>query len=651
MLTEGLKYERLEIAELEFHLTDPSRNKGVRIVDFIQRLPTWIPAAVFLIGTLALTSCWNRGPSQSGKLELGGAGIALQASNALLAVTLQNTGNVDASGVEVDAIDADGATLTPSAPIAVGTIRAGAGVPVNATLTKAGLQPGGTYKLSVRGKLQFGSGASERFTLGGFVRVPVASPGSRAANSATAPAHKTGTEVVYPIQTPSVGGEENGSRWSVPVVPNATYLPPSKPASKPQPAPTGDPKGISFNVNQSNGFSGGSPDEPSGATGGGVTFMTANTYGSYSTGGSFTRLNPSSIFQGSKLGTCCDQVVQYIPSIDRFVWLLQGNNTDGMRLATASPAQMKSSNGLSWTYWDLPPTLFSEPSGTGYDYPDLAVGTNYLYIDWDACWKGKPPGCNSGREIVRIPLSQIQSGASLSFNYTTPSDSADAWSAHLSQDTGSEIFWAGHDRNNQIRVFSWPESSGSYSWHEVTINAWPTASLSSTTPDGNDWMSFLSGFPGNGVIGATVASGQVWFAWSAGTNSNFPQPHVEMVEINPSSFSLTQQVQIWNPSYAYGYPSLATNACTQEVGLSLEYGGGGNYENHVVGFWGDFVVYITTNSNVGTTRFGDYVTIRQDPTSSLGGRFFDAFGYGLDQPGATADAHYVVFGRPQCQGR
>ncbi|MGA7202477.1 MAG: hypothetical protein WBX26_11665, partial [Candidatus Cybelea sp.] len=145
--------------------------------------------------------------------------------------------------------------------------------------------------------------------------------------------------------------------------------------------------------------------------------------------------------------------------------------------------------------------------------------------------------------------------------------------------------------------------------------------------------------------------GQVWFAWSAGTNSNFPQPHVEMVEINPSSFSLTQQVQIWNPSYAYGYPSLATNACTQEVGLSLEYGGGGNYENHVVGFWGDFVVYITTNSNVGATRFGDYVTIRQDPTASLGGRFFDAFGYGLDKPGATTDAHYVVFGRPQCQGR
>ena len=108
-------------------------------------------------------------------------------------MTLQNTGNVNASAVEVDAIDAGGATLTPSAPIAVGTIRAGAGVPVNAILTKTGLQPGATYKLSVRGKVQFGSGPSESFTLGGLVRIPVASPGSRAASSATAPAHKTGT--------------------------------------------------------------------------------------------------------------------------------------------------------------------------------------------------------------------------------------------------------------------------------------------------------------------------------------------------------------------------------------------------------------------------------------------------------------------------
>jgi len=38
--------------------------------------------------------------------------------------------------------------------------------------------------------------------------------------------------------------------------------------------------------------------------------------------------------------------------------------------------------------------------------------------------------------------------------------------------------------------------------------------------------------------------------------------------------------------------------------LSFEFGGGPIYENHVVGFWGDFVACITTGSNVGSTGFG-----------------------------------------------
>jgi hypothetical protein len=200
-----------------------------------------------------------------------------------------------------------------------------------------------------------------------------------------------------------------------------------------------------------------------------------------------------------------------------------------------------------------------------------------------------------------------------------------------------------------VRVFSWPESSSSYSWNNVSVGAWANNALSSTTPDSKNWMSFLSGFPGNAITGATVAGGNVWFAWSAGTNGNFAQPHVEMIQLDPSNDSVLQQVQIWNSAYAFGYPALATNACSGEIGLSLEYGGGVDYENHVVGFWGDYVVYVTTSSNLGVTRFGDYVTIRQDPTASLGGAFFDAFGYGLES-GGKADSHYVLFGRSNCKG-
>ena len=206
-------------------------------------------------------------------------------------------------------------------------------------------------------------------------------------------------------------------------------------------------------------------------------------------------------------------------------------------------------------------------------------------------------------------------------------------------------------RQQQDTGFLWAEGSNTYFWRDIEIASWANNTLSSTTPDGQDWLTFLDGFPRNAILGATRSSVEesdtLWFAWSAGTDSNFKRPHVEIVTLDRrDNFRKIQQVQIWNNSYAFAYPALATNACTGEIGLSLEYGGNGNYENHVVGFWGDFLVYITTNSDVGTTRFGDYVTIRRIPLS-LNGAFFDAFGYGLNQVGGTTqtDIRYIVFGR------
>src|ERR671925_670214 len=72
------------------------------------------------------------------------------------------------------------------------------------------------------------------------------------------------------------------------------------------------------------------------------------------------------------------------PSVDRFIWLLQGNN--GFRLASASPATLLSSGATAWTYWNLPSSLFGQPTGTGVDYPDLSVGDNSLYLSWDVGW-------------------------------------------------------------------------------------------------------------------------------------------------------------------------------------------------------------------------------------------------------------------------
>jgi hypothetical protein len=256
--------------------------------------------------------------------------------------------------------------------------------------------------------------------------------------------------------------------------------------------------------------------------------------------------------------------------------------------------------------------------------------------------------------VARTSLVGLQAGGQITVDFTDPTDSDLTRGGHLMQNTGTQIFWAGHNGNNTLRVFSWAEGPNPYSWLDVGISSWaPVENVSSITPDGQNWLAYGRGFPGKAITGATKSGTQLWFAWTAGTDSNFQQAHIEMVTLE-QLFGLHKlnQVQIWNNDYAFAYPALATNGCTGEIGLSFEYGGNGNYQNHVVGFWGDFVAYITTGSDVGTTRFGDYVTIRgAPPTAANPGNLFTAFGYGFNMvpspgTGKIPDTHYVLFGRP-----
>jgi hypothetical protein len=574
-------------------------------------------------------------------LIAGPASASLQSPTLLLsAVSIINSGRAAKKNVQVTSIVLTGGSLTSPAvtPVSLGTIAPGSTAVVDADFSGGPFNPGGNYLLVLKGNY---STRKETlcFTLNYSLVVPPAAPGSAPLKTVTVPSNKI-SGAPFPLQPPRFNEKINPPRPPVPIGP---FVPgtPTPTSTSTLPVTIGDPPPISFTVNNSVGITGGSTiAEPSGDHGGGVVFMTSNWFAAYSRDGiAFTQLNPTAVFPNDAVGFCCDQIVQYVPSIDRFIWLLQGN---GYRLASASPADITSSGGSAWTYWNLTPDVFGQPANS-FDFPDLSVGNNFLYINWDA---------SGNRQVARTSLAGLQAGGTIEIDYTDPANGTTAWSAHLTQDTGDEIFWAGHDGNTNLRVFSLAEGSNTYFWRDVGIASWATSGLSSITPDGQDWLTDVRNTNFTATLGATRSGNQLWFAWSAGTDSNFPQAHVEIVTLDRSNnFNKIQQVQIWNNNYAFAYPALATNACTGEVGLSLNYGGNGNYENHVVGFWGDFVVYITTDSNAGDPRYGDYVTIRQEPaTSANPGNLFNAFGFGVDTtpPGAGVhpDIHYVVFGRP-----
>lgn len=405
----------------------------------------------------------------------------------------------------------------------------------------------------------------------------------------------------------------------------------------------------------------GIPPDPSGARGGNVILYTFNTKAVLSVNGgtNYTLIDPTTIFpsqatkdaSGNWLdgGLCCDQVIQYVPSIDRFIWLMQfcgsGSKTGGscitgvnrVRIASASPQDIINSNATSWTYWDLLSSTFNL-GNVMMDYPDLAVGDNNLYFSIDAVQ-------SNGLFVARIPLSQIQNSQTINIDYTSPANGNTCYGAHLSQNTGNEIFWAGHKDNSTLRVFSLKEGENTYYWRDIAINSWPNGTISSITKDGTtDWLSF--GFPGHAVIGATRMGNSVWFAWTAAAGGGFPRAHIQMAQINITNYSLMQQVQVWNNDYAFSYPALATNAAG-ELGMSLAWGGNQNWGNNAVGIWGDFIVWYPELSDTAITRWGDYLACRRaSPNSTL----WDASGYAVRKNsnfnvGYLFDVYYIQFGR------
>jgi hypothetical protein len=601
-------------------------------------------------------------------LTAGNPGDSVIGGLLFTALPILNNGTAAAQKVTATAITLSGGLLvSPAVPFNLGAIAAGGSVVLNSEFSGT-FSPLADEIQKVSGTYMVGT-ATYCFAISSEFNIPPAAPGQTTLKMVNVPP-LTVTGGGFPSQPLNFDDDVNDvSRWTVPTGPNVPGTPSA--STMFMPAPFGDPGGITFLANSHlnlpsgpfNGTasstaepSGAGPVPAAGASGGGVIFSTANWILAYSTdgGSTFTHKDPTTIFPNDVVGFCCDQIVQYVPQINRFIWLLQGN---GYRLASASPADIISSGATAWTYWNLPPSLFNgftnESLDTSLDYPDLAVGNNYLYISWDAGVSCASP-CDWGHQVVRIPLAQIQASTTITIGYTNPGDGRNAWGAKLSQNTGNGVFWAGQADNSHLRAFSMYETDNFYSWRDVGISSWSSGGLSSFTPDGQNWMTKLSGFPGNAVIGSTRSGNLVWFAWSVGSGNNFQQPHVEMVALDSgNNFNKTQQVQIWNNSYAFAYPALATNVCTGEIGLSLEYGGNSTYyENHVVGIWGDFIVYVTTNSSVGITRFGDYVTIRQAPfTTANPGNLFTAFGYGLNAPTPPVtrpqtDVHYVLFGRP-----
>src|SRR5215470_14611202 len=102
----------------------------------------------------------------------------------------------------------------------------------------------------------------------------------------------------------------------------------------------------------------GAVGEPSVSMNGDVVFYTGNWYAAVSTdrGQTFKFIDPNNMAQPNdpqNVTFCCDQIVNYIPSIDTFVWLLQYGPSTGDNIQRLAFAQTNDVKAGRWRLLDI----------------------------------------------------------------------------------------------------------------------------------------------------------------------------------------------------------------------------------------------------------------------------------------------------------
>jgi hypothetical protein len=614
-----------------------------------------------------------------------------------IALPIVNEGTATASNVRVQSIALTSATrITPTAfPVALGEIGVSGRAVLDASFTSSSLVPDQQYLLNVEGTYVLGS-RTVRFVVNRDISLPPPAPGEEETSSSSAePNVISGAPFPPEVIVGPPEAEVNPPGPPVPTGPLRGSVTPTSPSAEVlepivvddvgldalhfsvRPQQTTDPlafvRNTQFGITETPSEHG-VPVDPSGASSGNVVLASGNTYASLSTdsgrGGTFTRLETTEIFGKDAAGNlidgglCCDQIVHYIPSIDRFVLLMQFNRAptgpNRLRIAVASPQDIINNNGgrSAWTVWDLTSTSFGLGNDSWLDYPDIGFGATFLYISVNVLG---PRETSSSLMVVRIPLVELENGQTINFRYKDPKKSKIPIYSHILQNTGNEVFWAANPGNSKMRIFSWREDSIRFTWRDIPINTWPNRDFSSSTPPDRktNWLQNCGPWgTTSGILGATRRLGpegtdELFFAWTAARGGGFPHPHIQVVRINRSNFRVLDQFAIWNENAAFAYPALATNS-NNEVATSLAGGGPTLFPTHAVGIVGDHQLFSSTNSDGALNRNGDYYTVRPHFPNS---RLFSAFGYGvrlLDPTKSTTcnvppfcgfDQRFVLFGR------
>jgi len=381
--------------------------------------------------------------------------------------------------------------------------------------------------------------------------------------------------------------------------------------------------------------------EPTAAAFNDELYYTGNWFAGHSSDGGTTwaHVDPYTALPSAAGGFCCDQVTLHERNRNLWLWVLQYSKAGGtnvFRLAAST-----SGRPAGWFYWDFSPAALNPAwANLWFDYPDAATTNDHLYITYNMFDNTAPKNRLIQSLVFKLPLDGIVN-RNLQYEYYVINTHG---SLRLTRGATSDMFFGSHQTINPLRVFQWPDAAGSrLSYFDVTGANWSaTDPYTSQAPDGANWLGRID----SRTTGAWVVGSQAGFLWTANSSAGRPQPYVKALVVDTGTQAIVSQPDIWDNNVAWAYPAVCPNV-NGVVGLSLFYGGGGNYPTHAVGVMdaGAWVLAGTVASTNGPTdsTWGDYLSCE---TVDPNGDEWVASGYSL-QGGNTRQfirPQYVRFG-------
>ena len=405
-----------------------------------------------------------------------------------------------------------------------------------------------------------------------------------------------------------------------------------------------------------NDFSTASVSEPTLAVRGDYVFVTANWFASFSKDGAktFQHVRPWDVFpETTENPFCCDQVTIYDQRNDVAFWLLQYGFNDGGNILRLAVAKGRDIIDQKWRYYDLDPKSIGGWANQWFDFPNLTVGAQDLYISSnvystrdetnpDGSIKQKTPFQRS--VMMRIPLASLASYKGFTLNYF---DTPDYGGLRATQGATAVMYFAANADSGGLRVFSWPENSTNLIFADVKVQDWDQGKAVAKCPDQNDWMERVD----TRITAAWADQGTIGFAWTAPQDSFFRFPQVRMVILRADSMSVIAEPIVWNNEFAFALPAVAASP-SGDLGISFHYGGNFLYPSHAVGVlhptdrwrssnWTLHIVAGTVGRHAPPNGdWGDYGTVR---TLTTDAETWATVGYTLQGTQSEVQLDYVEF--------